>query len=87
MRILVINPNSNPAVTDGMADALKPLQINGGPEIECGTLAEGPFGIESQAEVESVTLPLKKLVSENTDADAYVTVSYTHLTLPTICSV
>ena len=58
MRILVINPNSNQAVTDGMADALKPLQINGGPEIEC------------------VTLPLKKLVSENTDADAYVIACY-----------
>ncbi len=76
MRILVINPNSNQAVTDGMADALKPLQINGGPEIECVTLAEGPFGIESQADVESVTLPLKKLVSENTDADAYVIACY-----------
>ena len=76
MRVLVINPNSNQAVTDGMADALKPLQINGGPEIECVTLAEGPFGIESQADVESVTLPLKKLVSENTDADAYVIACY-----------
>ena len=76
MRILVINPNSNQAVTDGMADALKPLQINGEPEIECVTLAEGPFGIESQADVESVTLPLKKLVSENTDADAYVIACY-----------
>ena len=30
MRILVINPNSNQAVTDGMADALKPLMITGG---------------------------------------------------------
>ncbi len=76
MRILVINPNSNQAVTDGMADALKPLQINGGPEIECVTLAEGPFGIESQADVESVTLPLKKLVSELDDADAYVIACY-----------
>ncbi|MCZ6589712.1 MAG: aspartate/glutamate racemase family protein [Alphaproteobacteria bacterium] len=76
MRILVINPNSNQAVTDGMADALKPLQINGGPEIECVTLAEGPFGIESQADVESVTLPLKKLVSESNDADAFVIACY-----------
>lgn len=76
MRILVINPNSNQAVTDGMADALKPLQIHGGPEIECVTLAEGPFGIESQADVESVTLPLKKLVSDFDDADAYVIACY-----------
>ncbi len=76
MRILVINPNSNQTVTDGMADALKPLQIDGGPEIECVTLAEGPFGIESQADVESVTLPLKKLVSESNDADAFVIACY-----------
>ncbi len=76
MRILVINPNSNQAVTDGMAAALKPLQIDGGPEIECVTLAEGPFGVESQADVESVTLPLKKLVSERDDADAYVIACY-----------
>ncbi len=76
MRILVINPNSNQAVTDGMAAALKPLQIDGGPEIECVTLAEGPFGVESQADVESVTLPLKKLVSEREDADAYVIACY-----------
>ena len=76
MRILVINPNSNQAVTDGMAEALKPLEVGGGPEIECVTLAEGPFGIESQADVESVTLPLKRLVSERDDADAYVIACY-----------
>ncbi len=76
MRILVINPNSNQAVTDGMAEALKPLEIQGGPEIVCVTLAEGPFGIESQEDVESVTLPLKKLVSQSVDADAYVIACY-----------
>jgi len=76
LRVLVINPNSNRAVTDAMADALKPLQIAGGPEIDCVTLAEGPFGVETQADVESVTLPLKKLVSERDDADAYVIACY-----------
>ena len=76
MRILVINPNSNQAVTDGMATALKPLAIDGGPEIECVTLADGPFGIESQEDVETVTLPLKKLVSQRVDADAYVIACY-----------
>ncbi|MGY3037121.1 hypothetical protein ACVIIV_006291 [Bradyrhizobium sp. USDA 4354] len=29
-RILVINPNSNPAVTQGLEDALKPLGFEGG---------------------------------------------------------
>ena len=76
MRVLVINPNSNRAVTDAMADALKPLRIAGGPEIECVTLAEGPFGVETQADVESVTLPLRKLVFENNDADAFVIACY-----------
>jgi Asp/Glu/hydantoin racemase len=76
MRVLVINPNSNQAVTDGMAVALRPLEIDGGPEIECVTLAEGPFGVETQADVESVTLPLRKLVSENNDADAFVIACY-----------
>ena len=76
MRVLVINPNSNQAVTDGMAEALKPLEIDGGPVIECITLADGPFGVESQADVESVTLPLKKIVTERDDADAYVIACY-----------
>ena len=49
-RIVVINPNSNQTVTEGMAEGLNPLLISGGPEIECITLLEGPFGIESQEE-------------------------------------
>ncbi|NNF76550.1 MAG: Asp/Glu racemase, partial [Rhizobiales bacterium] len=51
-RILVINPNSNQAVTDGMDEALEPFRAGSDVEIECVTLAEGPFGIESQADVE-----------------------------------
>lgn len=76
MLIAVINPNSNQAVTDGMAEALKPLSINGAPEIECLTLAEGPFGVESQADVDSVALPLMRLVKNRTDADAFVIACY-----------
>ena len=76
MRILVINPNSNQAITDGMARALKPLAISGGPDIECVTLIEGPFGIETQADIEAVTLPLRKRVCDRDDADAYVIACY-----------
>ena len=76
MRILVINPNSNQAVTDAMTQALKPLEITGGPAIECVTLAEGPFGIESQADFEAVTLPLRNQVCEHTTADAFVIACY-----------
>ena len=46
-RILVINPNSNPAVTQGLEEALKPLDFAGGPEVICQSLAEGPFGLLS----------------------------------------
>jgi allantoin racemase len=71
-RILVINPNSNPAVTHGIAQAVEPLRLPGGPEIECVTLASGPFGIESQADVERVSLPLREMVLERTDVGAFV---------------
>ncbi|NQW01360.1 MAG: aspartate/glutamate racemase family protein [Rhodospirillales bacterium] len=76
MRIVVINPNSNPAVTDGMSEALRPFCIAGNPEIECITLKEGPFGIESQADVDGVVMPLKHLVEKRGDADAFVIACY-----------
>jgi len=75
-RIVVINPNSNQAVTDGMAEALKPLSISGGPEIECFTLVEGPFGIESQEEADAVVLPLRNCVLNIENADAFVIACY-----------
>ena len=71
-RIVVINPNSNETVTRGLDDALRPLAFEGGPEIVCRTLAEGPYGIESQADVESVVLPLRRLVESDNEADAFV---------------
>ena len=75
-RIVVINPNSNQTVTEGMAEGLKPLLISGGPEIECITLVEGPFGIESQEDVDAVVFPLRECVSRMEKADAYVIACY-----------
>ncbi len=75
-RILVINPNSNETVTAGLDEALKPLRIAGGPAIACMTLTEGPYGIESQRDVESVALPLARLVEARTDTDAFVIACY-----------
>ena len=75
-RILVINPNSNQAVTDGFDTALEPLRASGNIDIECATLSEGPFGIESQADVEAVTLPLRELVKARDDADCFVIACY-----------
>jgi allantoin racemase len=76
MLITAINPNSNQAVTTGMADSLKPLMIEGGPKIECVTLKEGPFGVESQADIESVALPLMRLVQQRDEVDAFVIACY-----------
>jgi allantoin racemase len=70
-RILVINPNSSTSVTDAMDAALASLRFAGGPAIDCTTLAEGPPGIETQRDVESVVLPLADLVRSER-ADAYV---------------
>ena len=74
--IVVINPNSNQAVTDGLSEALEPFRFDGGPGIECLTLAEGPFGIESQVDSDSVVLPLVRLVRERPDAAAFVIACY-----------
>ena len=60
--VIVINPNSTQAVTDGIDAALDPLRGASAPEIECLTLAEGPPGIESQRHVDEVAGPLCRLV-------------------------
>jgi allantoin racemase len=70
--ILVINPNSNPAVTAGLDAALGTLRLADGPSIRCATLPEGPFGIECQKDVEQVALPLRRLVEQDNAADAFV---------------
>ncbi len=75
-RVLVINPNSNPQVTRGISEALQPLRTAGGPEIECVTLADGPFGIETDEHVEQVALPLRRMVVSRQDADAFVIACY-----------
>ena len=75
-KILTINPNSNEMVTEGLRECLTPLQIPGRVEIECMTLSEGPFGIESNLDSESVVLPLHRVVLEREDADAYVIACY-----------
>ncbi|MBN8939459.1 MAG: aspartate/glutamate racemase family protein [Rhizobiales bacterium] len=75
-RILVINPNSNEAVTEGLRQAVKPLSYAEGPEIVCTTLAEGPFGIETQEHVDSIAIPLRRKIEATNDADAFVIACY-----------
>lgn len=75
-RILVINPNSNEAVTRGLDDALAAFRFANGPAIECMTLDDGPFGIESQLDSDSVILSLARVVQARKDADAIVIACY-----------
>jgi allantoin racemase len=75
-RILVVNPNSNEVVTQGLRDALAGFVQAGGLNIVCHTLAEGPFGVETQEHVESVALPLRRLVEADTESAAFVIACY-----------
>jgi len=74
--ILVINPNSNPAVTQGFDAALEKFRFADGPAIRCATLAEGPFGVETQRDAEQVVLPLRRMVETDNQADAFVIACY-----------
>lgn len=74
--IVVINPNSNEVVTQGLSDSLEGLRFEGGPAIECLTLKEGPFGLETQMHSDQVVMPLAKLVTQRDDASAFVIACY-----------
>ena len=76
-RILVINPNSTEAVTQGIDEAMAALRILGGPAIDCMTLKEGPPGIETQQHVDGVIPHLLRLVREReADYSAFVIACY-----------
>jgi Asp/Glu/hydantoin racemase len=62
--IIVVNPNSNAAVTQGIDRACDPLRMKDGPRIECVTLAEGPPGIQTQRDVDGVVAPLLRMIAE-----------------------
>jgi Asp/Glu/hydantoin racemase len=74
-RILVINPNSTEAVTRGIDEALACLRFQGAPAIDVMDLSNGPPGIETQRDVESVVPLLLEAVARH-KADAYVIACY-----------
>ena len=69
--ITIINPNCTAAITAGISTAIEPLRMVGGPTIECATLSEGPPGIESQADIERVVLPMVRCITASA-SDAFV---------------
>jgi allantoin racemase len=75
--VLVINPNSLVEMTREIDAAVEPLRIEGGPRIECVTLEEGPPGINSQQDGDSVIAPMLKLMrSREHDCAAFVIACY-----------
>lgn len=72
-RIVVINPNSTAACTEAIDAAMQPLRMAGGPAIECVTMTDGPPGVESQHDSDSVILPLCDYIhGRGNDAGAFV---------------
>ena len=60
--LIVINPNSSETVTAGIDRAMEPLRPLGIP-IRCLTLAEGPPGIEDQAQADLTIAPMLALAA------------------------
>ena len=70
-RILVINPNATETCSAAIDRACEPFRLAGGPTIDCVTNVEGPPGIQSQADSDSVIPQLHAIVQREV-ADAYV---------------
>jgi allantoin racemase len=69
--ILVINPNSSPAVTRSMAGCLDIVTSTTAHDVMCVELHKSPPGIETDAHVAEVIPNILKKIAE-TPADAYV---------------
>ena len=83
--IVVINPNSTEAVTAAIDLALEPLRLAGGPQIVCQTLDEGPPGVESQHDSDSVIEPLcRTIAAQDNAASAFVIACFSDPGLHTV---
>lgn len=67
MRVLVINPNSSVAVTDGIAEALLPL----GPHFDVVLQEDGPETIRTDDHVAEAAEPLAARIAD-AQADGYI---------------
>ena len=73
-RILVINPNCNERVTAGLRESV--TVFADAAEIECRTLSDGPFGIESDDDIARVEPLVVASIEAAQDFDAYVIACY-----------
>ena len=77
LRILVINPNSNQTVTDGISEAVRDQVDAGVLAIDCVTIEGAPFGIESEADIATVEpLIVERIAAEFDRYDAFVIACY-----------
>lgn len=74
--VLVINPNSNTSVTRGLEAGLADHAAKGGARLEFMTLADGPFGIESDEDVAAAASLTADAVASRPDCAAFVIACY-----------
>lgn len=74
--IVVVNPNSDRAVTDALSAALEGFRWPGGPAIECVTFEDGPPGIMSERHVAEAALAFGAYAASRPDAGALVSACY-----------
>ena len=74
-QILVINPNSNESVTEGLRESLQKFNSSG-VYIKCCTLEDGPFGVETDEDIVNVIPLVVQRISESPEFDAYVIACY-----------
>jgi Asp/Glu/hydantoin racemase len=75
-RVLVLNPNSNDSVTRGIRRSLEPLANELDLQIDCETLAAGPFGIETDDDIATVGPLVVERLDQSTGYDAFVIACY-----------
>lgn len=75
-RILVINPNSNESVTRGIDKAVEDSRAEHSVDIICSTLADAPFGIETDEDFAEVVPLVVDEIRGNDAADAFVIACY-----------
>lgn len=73
-KILVINPNSNESVTTGLRESLR--RFSSEADIDCCTLEDGPFGIETDDDILTVAPMVCQKVLDSDGYDAYVIACY-----------
>ena len=76
-KILVINPNSNAVVTVKLSDIFREYHITKNTKVDCISIQDGPFGIESDEDIHHVSpLVVNKIKNELPNYDAFVIACY-----------